>query len=116
VKNAQNVSVLDFVFVTLRGTLRQDGQIRHKLLVLCSVITLIYTSLYENTITSELIAPLKPSGVDSYKDLLRKFIINIHDKEIEKYDERSCDILDSSACGFILQKRAALFKSKLGPN
>jgi len=48
VKDAQNISASDFMFVNLTGTLKQDGQIRKKLLVLYSVIALIYTSLYEN--------------------------------------------------------------------
>jgi len=109
----------DYLFITIRGVLRQDGLIRNKLLVLCSCIALIYTSLYENAITSELIAPDKTILVNSFKDLIDlgyKLIIGAGDQEIEDYYNHNNKLYNSKyhARDYIYQHTAAAFLSEMG--
>jgi len=49
-----------------------DGFKRETLPILCSIIALIYTFLYENTITSELICPTPPQILNDYVSVIEE--------------------------------------------
>jgi len=107
----------NFFFLSLRGVLRQVCSSKEFLLILSSTIAIIYTSLYENTITIELIAPDAPIVDSSYKSLIQRgyyIIISVEDQAIVDYQNSShVFTAHSSALNYVLNKRRALFVTEM---